>query len=142
MSKILVQSIQGVRNTLFENNGFMQHNSNVSYIKVTDLETGKELDWKLGVFTQGNGQFLTEQEAEQLNKEHEFMYLYINPNREDNNETAISLLSKLGYITDWDYECDESDCRTKAVFDGFIVIGEIELEEAKKLSQEWNDRFK
>lgn len=144
MSTVLIQSIQGVQNTLFENNGFKQSNSNVSYIKVTDLDTGKILDWKLGVFTQGKGEFLTQEEAEQLNKDYGFMYLTITPYEGSNDkttETAISLLKKLGYITEWDYECDEADCRTKNVFDGFIVIGEIELEKAKELSKKYSEAY-
>jgi len=134
MSKVLIQSIQGTKITEVEGS-LKEGYSNISYIKVTDLETGKELDWKLGVFTQGKGQVLTREEAEQLNKDYGFMYLNINPYKEDNDLTAISLLTKLGYIRDWDV--DEYDNRYQEYFEGYIVIGEIELEQAKKLSQEY-----
>lgn len=143
MSKVLIQSIQGSQITQFESNGLKEGSQNVSFIKVTDLDTGKELDWKLGVFTQGKGQFLTQEEAEQLNKDYGFMYLEINPYETSNNkttETAISLLKKLGFITDWDYEYDEAD-RTKNVFDGFIVIGEIELGKAEELSKKYSEAY-
>lgn len=140
MSKVLIRSIQGTQITLYENNCLQQFNSNVSHIDVEDLETGKKLDWKLGIFTQSKGQFLTEKEIAQLSN-YGFDYVYINP-----NETApsrdpavgLSLLTKLGFVSSWDYASDTDDCRTRKAFDGYIIIGEMELKKAIELNKYYN----
>ena len=123
--KIYILSIQG---TELVNDGSEQY-FNRSFIKVIDLNTGNKLDWKLGVFTQAQGQYHTGNEIAKLEdlglKSYRVTY------NKECNEDAEKLAYKYGI--DWT-NYDEDD---EPIFDGYVFIGEIDSKKAIELSEKY-----
>lgn len=136
MSKLFIISIQGQE--LVTVNGYQESHrqySNFSQTKVLDLSTGKKMDWKLGCFVQPKGQMYTDEELEKL-ENLGLNTTYIHPwDNTNNNKDALDYVKKVTNIYD-EYE-DENEDIISGVFDGFVIIGEIEKEKAIKLSEEY-----
>ena len=136
MSKLFIISIQGQE--LVTVNGEQERHgqySNFSQTKVLDLSTSKKLDWKLGCFLQPKGQMHSDEELEKL-ENLGFNITYIHPwDNTSNNKDAMNYVKKVTNIYD-EYE-DENEDIISGVFDGYVIIGEIEKEKAEKLSKEY-----
>ena len=125
MKKVYILSIQG---TELVNDGSGQYFDR-SFIKVIDLNTGNKLDWKLGIFTQTQEQYHTDNEIAKLEdlglKSYRVTY------NKKCNEDAEKLAYKYGI--DWaNYEEDDNP-----LFDGWVFVGEVELDKAKELSSKY-----
>ena len=124
--KVYILSIQGAE---IVNDGNGQYFDR-SYIKVINLNNGNELDWKLGCFTQPNRQYHEKEEIKFL-EELGLKAYRVDYTSATSNETAERLAYK--YCIDWaNYEEDDNP-----LFDGWVFVGEVELDKAKELSSKY-----
>lgn len=136
MSKLYVLSIQGQQ--IYYNNCSQISGTNysdISRIKIFNMQTGNKLDWKLGVFTQSQGQIHTDEEIKALEELGLHCY-YMHPWKygNENNKDATEVLKKLDLINFEDENEEE-----EYTFDGLVIIGEIEEEKAKELSNKYKE---